>query len=255
MGLWTCNQCGPGNGVQLAQRHLGLDFVNTMRLIEDVLPEVSEQPVAIKERPRAALNRRWREARRLTEEDSVGRYLSARGVWCYPVSTELRCHEEVVYWDGAVRVGVFPAMLARVRDEDGNPTTLHVTYLSEGRKALVPSPKKILSEMGAGAHIRLFKAGPSLAIAEGIETALAVRGETGFPVWASISAGGMRGLVIPPEVDQVHIFADNDANYTGQAAAYNLANRIVTKTARRVTVHVPRHGDWADLDNWENYNG
>lgn len=258
MGLWTCNQCGPGNGVQFVQRFLETDFVGAMKKIEAVLPAIEIKQEPKKEKPRAALNAHWKSARPLSSGpdcDMAAQYLGGRLVWVDPPSTELRCKDEMWYWEDGKRKAVYHAMLARVRDAEGKPTTLHVTYLQDGKKAPVPSPKKILSEMGAGAHIRLFPAGPVLAVAEGIETALAVRRATGMPVWAGISANGLRQLVIPPEVEHVYVFADNDPSYTGQAAAYYLANRLVVKGGRRVTVYVPRVGDWADIDNWEDYDG
>ncbi len=54
---------------------------------------------------------------------------------------------------------------------------------------------------------------------------------------------------IPPAgCDDVAIFADNDRNFTGQAAAFRLANRLALKGVN-VTVHVPPMPgeDWADV--------
>jgi len=254
MGLWVCNQCGTGNGVHFAKKFLDVDFVTAMKKIEEILPSIEIKPEPKRAPPRVMLNRYWNSASPLSAHgDPVADYLINRGVWVWPASSEVRSRKGVTYFDEGRRVGSYDAMIARVRDDQGKPTTLHVTYLSDGKKAAVPSPKKILSEMGSGAHIRLFPAEKVLAVAEGIETALAVRAHTGMAVWAGISAGGLRNLVIPNIVEELHIFADNDAeSFTGQAAAYHLANRVATKSKRCVRVEVPRHGDWADLDNWEN---
>ena len=63
-----------------------------------------------------------------------------------------------------------------------------------------------------GAAVRLFEPGDELAIAEGIETALAVHLGTGKPVWAALSCGNLEKLWIPDSVARVCIYADNDAD-------------------------------------------
>ena len=51
----------------------------------------------------------------------------------------------------------------------------------------------------------------------------------------------------PPEgVSEVHIFADCDEGYAGQAAAYTLAHRLAGKV--EVVVRLPAApGDWNDV--------
>src|SRR5215470_6111973 len=97
-----------------------------------------------------------------------------------------------------------------------------------------------------GGAIRLYAPAETLAVAEGIETALAVRCATGLPVWATYSAGGMARLMVPPEVCLVVICADHDP--AGLAAARTLARRLLTER-RRVKILTPDTpgADWADL--------
>jgi len=146
-------------------------------------------------------------------------------------------------------------MLARLQDEAGNMVTLHRTYVEQATKARVPDPKKCLSSFEPGPAIRLFESTEELAIAEGIETALAVHLSTGKPVWAAVSAGNMEKLWLPECVRQVWIYADNDANsaYDGQAAGFTLARRLMKEQKkahrRHVEVFVPKTvgADWADV--------
>lgn len=101
------------------------------------------------------------------------------------------------------------------------PTGVHVTYLDgAGRKIT----RKMYGRAG-GAVVRLSDDADvhyGLAIAEGIETALA----TGFaPMWACLSAGTMQNFPVLAGIDCLTIFADNDANGTGLAAAKSCAER------------------------------
>jgi putative DNA primase/helicase len=129
---------------------------------------------------------------------------------------------------------------------------LHRTYLTpDGHKAPVPTPKKLMSPAlpGAtrGAAIRLLPAGATLAVSEGIETALAVHLGTGLPVWATICAQGMAALVVPDTVRLVVIGADHDA--PGLQAAKALARRMLAE-GRRVKIVTPDTpgADWADTE-------
>ena len=96
-----------------------------------------------------------------------------------------------------------------------------------------------------GGAIRLYAAGETLAVTEGIETALAVHLATGLPVWATCSAGGMARLIVPPEVRLVVICADHDA--AGLDAAKALARRLLAEQ-RHVKILTPDTpgADWAD---------
>jgi putative DNA primase/helicase len=144
-------------------------------------------------------------------------------------------------------------LVAAVQGADGHVVTLHRTYLEQGAKAPVAECRKLLNAGISGAAVRLFEPTDELCIAEGIETALAVRLRTGKPVWAALSATHMDKLWIPATVRRVAIYADHDASYTGQAAAYALAKRLKAEAKksgpREVAVHVPRHADtdWADV--------
>jgi putative DNA primase/helicase len=141
-------------------------------------------------------------------------------------------------------------MVAKVDGSNGQGVSLHRTFLTlDGRKADVPTVKKLMPSVvpgeTRGGAIRLYPASETLAIAEGIETALAVRLATGLPVWSTICAGGMAQLVVPDEVRLVVICADHDA--AGLDAARALARRLLVEQ-RRVKILPPDTpgADWAD---------
>jgi putative DNA primase/helicase len=163
----------------------------------------------------------------------------------------LRYHPHLAYRHEDGQCTYHPAMVARVDNAQGEGVSVHRTYLTrDGRKAHVPTVKKLMPSVVPGATrggaIRLYPASETLAIAEGIETALAVRLATGLPVWSTICADGMARLVIPPEVRLVVICADHDT--AGLDAAKTLARRLLTEQ-RRVKILMPDTPgeDWADL--------
>jgi putative DNA primase/helicase len=216
---------------------------------------VERPPLRPDERKLAALRRVWQEARPLTPNDAVLGYLYGRGIVLPPddLPRSLRYHPHLRYQHDDGKVTFHPAMLALIHGPDGRPVSLHRTYLTaDGRKAAVPSPKKIMSPampgQTSGGAMRLYQAGPILALSEGIETSLSAFLATGLPTWSTVSAAGMRAIVIPAEVHLVVICADADR--PGTDAAKALARRLLDE-GRRVKILTPTQPghDWADC--WE----
>ena len=133
-----------------------------------------------------ALNRVWQHSLDPADrrEAPLRSYLSRRGLSGVRLDGGVvRFHPALGYWqcndrDETELVARYPAMVALVTGADGAPVTVHRTYLiPDGHKAPVPDPKKLMGYPGGrlvGGAIRLFAPGPTLGIAEGIETALAV---------------------------------------------------------------------------------
>lgn len=267
-GNYHCRGCGPGGGLKLLQGLHGWDFMTVLERVEEcvgcVVPMPVQSPLRSNEPPphkmKKLAKRIWDEARPVTPGDEVDRYLCHRGLSIVEYPKVLRFHPALGYFEkdasGTSRkVADYPAMLACIQGSDGQVVTLHRTYLEGGNKVQQRDAKKVLSPGINGAAVRLFEATEELAIAEGIETALAIHLSTGKPVWAAINASNMEKLWLPETVRRICIYSDNDAHadYDGQACAFALARRLKKeekKTGhRRVEVFVPRHAgsDWADV--------
>ncbi|AOY02368.1 toprim domain-containing protein [Jeongeupia sp. USM3] len=274
-GCFVCNHHRPdgGDGFQLLADWLRCDFLGAARWVADhfggntvaaavdpaELARRAEREQAEQQRLWAKARARnaalWQEAQPVDADSPAGLYLAGRGLVLDHYPKALRFHPALPYWHQEngepVLLGYFPALLAAVQAADGTPVALHKTYLdADGHKADVPSVKKWSSPSGTtrGATVRLYPAGPQLAITEGIETALAVHCANGLPVWAGLSAYGMAQAVLPADAVEVFVFADHDDNGTGQQAADTLAGRLLAE-GRTVRVLLPSSPgrDWLDV--------
>jgi len=136
-------------------------------------------------------------------------------------------------------------MVARV-EGPGGLLGLHLTLLEpDGRGRKEKRLAKGSKPRGGAIHLFPLEEGQPLVLAEGIETALAVREVTGWPVWATIAAPFMREVVLPPEVKEVVVAADHDP--AGIDAAKSLARKLLQE-GRRVRMAVPPEEgeDWLD---------
>lgn len=256
-----CRYCGHLDGFGLLQCVNGWSFLEACKEVEKLvgagvaLPSNSRNTGPM----RALVKRLWEEVGPIMPGDEVDQYLRGRdlGMDAYPET--LRSHPKLGYFvkrEGDRKpklVRHIPAMLAPLRDAQGNVVTLHRTYVENGEKAKVSDPKKCLNTFDPGPAIRLFEPTDELALTEGIETALAIHLRLGKPVWATYSASNMEQAWVPPTVKRVHIYADHDASFTGHAAAYALAKRLKAESRkigqRDVQVFIPSQpeSDWADV--------
>lgn len=265
-GDYHCRGCGHGDGFNLLMHWHQWDFMTAFLEVEKIAGCVerlsnngSGEPSNA--RMKALARRIWAEALPIQSGDEVDRYLRNRGLCLDVFPKALRFHPALGYFEKDAtgksrKLRDCPAMLACIQGPDGQAITLHRTYLEAGHKAnFGRNAKKVLSAGICGAAVRLFPATEELALAEGIETALAVHLATGKPVWAALSAGNLERVWIPDTVRCVYIYADNDSasEYDGQASAYILARRLMKEESRRVRRHVevfvPRNAgnDWADV--------
>lgn len=285
-GGGVCNTCGNkpsgelllswvnGWGWQETRDHvrgfLGLDSCHNVVPIRRHKPEtVATEPPKPDEKARERLRRVWRESVPAWHEDAapLKKYLERRGVPLSIFPPAIRFHRSLPYFDEETKnpLGSFPTMVSIIVNAEGKAVSLHRTYLTaDGDKAPVPSPKKemskILPRITSGGAIRLYEPTAVLALAEGIETALAVRLATGLPVWSCVNAGLLEQVVIPPSVKVVLICADRDKPLKdkrwprGEEAARKLMDRM-SNEGRYARTYLPparQNGegiDWLDVLN------
>lgn len=254
-GTWICSVCGSGDGFHLLQHMNGWSFADAAKHVEAVAGRY--QPGEIKparevEDIKASLLRVWRDSKPIEPGDPADKYLRNRCIEVPANLYEVRIHHNLSYLHDGGKVTHHPALIARV--VNGTPkraVCIHRTYLTtDGRKADVPEPKKLMSPTQKLENVATRLMQPVdgwLGVAEGIETAIAAWRRFGGPVWACLTAGLLKTFRPPPEVKLLTIFGDNDSNYTGQAAAYELARSCAMKGIE-VKVMIPEKADtdWAD---------
>ena len=246
-GTYYCQRCGAGDGFGLLKLVHGWDFRTTLQEVKRVVSfchKVSP-PRQNSNRAREFLREVMRGARTPFPGGPVIRYLASRGLEVTPALYEHRALK------GHESGRIFPGMLAIVKGPDGTDLTLHRTYLTNRGTKAPNTCRKLMPVVDGkstmGGAIRLFEPGDTLAIAEGIETALAVHVITGLPVWATVSANGMEKFEPPDSVERLCIYGDNDISQTGQFYAYSLSKRLV-KQGRDAQVFIPQQvGDWNDV--------
>ena len=285
-GRYYCNGCGAGDGFSLLQKVHGWTAREALQAVACWLGMVPYGPAEITplrkptaptrttiERMKAKIKTIWAQAIPLEDPAAaIARtYLEYRGLGdLSPLPADMRLHPSLPYWfpgpDGLpIELGCYSALVALVRNLAGRVRGLHRTYLQpDGQgKARVVSPagaqlpaKKLMSlAPGAtrGAAIRLYPVtAGKLAVAEGIETALAISwANPGWPCWATLFAGNLAHIELPPDLETVAICADNDSHQVGQEAARALARRLFQLPDHpEIKILIPEIPDTDWLDVW-----
>jgi putative DNA primase/helicase len=243
-GGYICGSCGGGDGFMLAQKVTGATFKQVAEVIEQQAGRrgdfVQKGPDMEEVQQRNARRRVWEAAGQPLDGGPVGRYLCNR-VGCLWPSNELR---------EAIHKG-HPLMVARILTAEGDKVAnIHLTALGwDGRKRDISPAKKVMpGKLPDGCAIRLGPTKAVMGVAEGIETAISAAILFDMPVWACVNGNLLSKWIPPAMAEQVTVFGDNDASFTGQAKAYHLANRLEVQFRRRVQVMIPPTvgEDWND---------
>jgi len=260
-GTYYCNQCGPGNGFEFVKNWIGCEFQEAAQRVETILlgGQPPQRQKVVKKQPdeyqRDLSAGRFNESilrgcQKIKPGDSVSQYLKNRGL---DIASDALLYAPKI-WDTDTEKA-YPGMVIKIYSPAGEVISLHRTFLQDNKKADIPSPRKITKGIIStkGGAIRLYKATDTLSIAEGIESALAVRQgfAPGVPVWSVMNADGMRSFQPPDGLKKLGIYCDNDINFVGQFAAYDLAARLIRDgliEKGNIAVYCPKFGGHDFLD-------
>jgi hypothetical protein len=184
----------------------------------------------------------------------IAKYFSARGI---AISAESLAADVVRFHPFCPMGGLsVPAMVARLDNSvTGKFSGVHRTALSDdfSAKRVMPDnrPSRMIMGVAKGSAVQLFPWSKHLGIAEGIETALSAHQIFKMPVWAALSAGGIRDFPVIYGVTFLTIFADHDPR--GLDAADKCARRYA-KAGIEVEIRYPLSFglDWNDYLQTEN---
>ncbi len=245
--------CGSGSGFNLIMEMTGRSFAEVAKEIDAIIGNDSrvERKKEIPKAQRKTLSNL--QDYRGTDAEI---YLKGRGIVNMPQMSISYSPEEMYYNSTGEKVGMMPAMIAKITDSLSlEVLQIHITYLKNGKKF----DRKVKGIASATDYktpcIRLFQAEKTLGIAEGIESALSAHDMYDVPTWSVVNSGFMKKFRAPLGVTKLMIFADNDRSLTGHSAAFECAraNLSAKNDVTEVSIIWPDElGDFNDLDDKEN---
>lgn len=272
-----CHQCdAKGDGISILAKWTGLsrreDFGKLLKLVSDSMGFHSAEsrfPSADLEIRKKKFNKDqaekiWNTSEPITDasDNPATRYLRIRGLRKSLALENLRYCPSLEYREGKTVVGSYPALVAKVTGSDNRFLGIHRIYLDDsGNKASVVAVKMALGAISGGT-IKFDLPEGVLNVAEGVETALAVREITNTPTWAAISAGNMEHIEIPEGIRTVIIWGDRDVNKRGERAAHELSRFLYHMDVQAIINMPPLcfgdpqgKMDWLDIYNLVNSDG
>lgn len=249
-GKSFCSQCGHRDGAQLLMDFCGWDFRRLVKEVDTLLGTSDIQPAPErKEVDKKEVMRKIYKGTLQLPGTLAERYLLSRCCLSHPDwYNDLRYHPELFDSQDKTRK---PALVAITRDAKHKGCGLQATFLT-------PDARKIwrwnYGEIGNGVWLgpSTGDTGSVVVVAEGLETTLSASKRFGYPAWAALSAATLKIWEPSSHTEKVIIAGDSDENYTGQAAAYHLANRLAVKYPNLdIQIEIPHDpGDWNDLEEF-----
>jgi len=242
-GMYFCSACGANDGFKLAEIVTGKSFKQIADEISDILGQPTSGVKKVdsqSEVNRQAIKRIWEASCRPSKGGPVSKYMERRfGLnWASHALREFIGKKHNL-------------MVSKIVGPDDKAHNVHLTYLdNDGNRAKIEITKRIMSgQVPQGSSVRLAPADYHMGVAEGIETAIAASVIHRIPVWSALNAHNLAKWVPPAIAKRITIFGDNDASFTGHAAAYSLARRLRLQHKLEVEVLIPETvgQDWADV--------
>lgn len=244
--------CGSGSVIDLIMEIKGLDYKTACKQVDQIIGN-EYRPTATTEKPKlekkALTFNRFQSLHRV-KDTPIETYLNSRGIYELP---ELSVKYANAEWDGKYQRS-FGCMYAVATNDNMDIGYSHKTYLENGKKADVEVNKKLetmnkLNEPCPTCHtnhaasvaIRMFPHDKVLGISEGIESALSAKQLYRVPTWAVLNTAIMKVFKAPLGVTELVIYADNDRNGAGLAAAFECAhkNLLSKNDVETVTIQYP----------------
>jgi hypothetical protein len=165
----------------------------------------------------------------------------------------------------SANMGTHPCLMLLIRHpETGEPRRIHRIYLTEdGHKIdfdnhpLLSAKMMMTGGVGCevtGCSVLIDPAGtPVIGVAEGLETALAVKFATGMPMQCTINAGLLGNWIAVSGTKVVVIWEDKDRSKTGEKMADKLEESLVEQGIRVIRMVPPldlngkKSVDWLDV--------
>lgn len=258
---WIC-VCGNGSLFNLIMDITGKNFATIAKEIDNLIGNTSYKSeqnaspeMALKDRHMnrfSAINK--------IKNTPVETYLKRRGIYELPQMSVKFSPSE---YDHEYKRS-FQAMYAVATDEEMNVVYAHKTYLENGSKANVEKVKKMKTinkynmpcktcnhEHAANVAVRMFQPDKILGIAEGIETALSAYQLYKVPSWAVLNTSIMKAFKAPAGIETLVIYADNDRNGAGLAAALHCGHKniLANNDIKKVVIRMPdrKGADFNDM--------
>lgn len=217
-----------------------IQYLTTNNLLDK--SEISTKPLPIqnnKQRIERAL-KIWSET--YDQTTIVDNYLKSRHI-NYPTPETIRFHPSLYHNETKSKCS---AMVALVEHTNNGPVGIHCTYLApygKGKANLDPNKRFIGNVKGAA--IQLAPATDTIAVCEGIESAMSYMEATDIPTWVALSTSGLKSLLLPDIV--THVIIAEDPDPPGIIAANKAAMRWL-KEGRKVSIaRPPQKQDFNDL--------
>ncbi len=196
---------------------LGISFEPHQNLQSYSSRAANAQPVQPKAKDNLQLARKiWQKSQTATGSP-VEDYLHGRGLKLPNETLSVLRYHPACPFDGEK----VPAMVAAMVDIHSNEFRgIHRTRLNPKDKAMLGTFKGAVVKLSPDENVY-----SGIHIAEGIETSLAVMAMGFKPVWCCLNAIGIAKFPVISSIESLTIFADNDANQTGQNKAIECGAR------------------------------